>query len=213
MEKSVQSFRKKTVINTAMECLLHNDRIILNINMFQNYTTEITVCDFPNLHCTSSWCWIMCIMLCVCGVSKQAVKPRAKQAQTHKLIQMENYLKHFWKQKRKWSKLSRVSHTSSERGERFERVRGWGGLCVCKMIFGPSVCFTTTPETPPSLVLSRSLSPFLPIPSHSPLQKNAMCHWKKPVAFVMENCTDGVTSTLGEGQLLNLKTVTPQDRC
>ncbi len=83
---------------------------------------------------------------------------------------------------------------------------------MCKIIFGPSVCFTTTPET-----LLYSLSPFLPIPSHSPLQNNAVCHWKKPVAFllasrqsfVMENCTDGVTSTLGEGQLL--KTVTAQE--
>lgn len=126
---------------------------------------------------------------------------------------MENYLKHFWKQKRKWSKISRVSHTSSERGERFERVRGWGCLCVCKMIFGPSVCFTTTLKP---LLLSLSLS-LLSLPSHSPLQKNAVCHWKKPVAFllasrqsfVMENCTDGVTSTLGEGQLP--KTVTQQE--
>lgn len=74
---------------------------------------------------------------------------------------MENYLKHFWKQKRKWSKFSRVSHTSSEREGRDLREPVAEGVCECKIIFGPSVCFTTTPETPPSLSLALSL-PSLP---------------------------------------------------
>lgn len=214
MEKRAQSFRKKTVINRMFT------------SQWQNYSQHQHV---PKLHnrnnCVQFSESALHVILMLNNVYyalclwSQQTSSKSQGPNKHKLTNWYRW-KIIWNilGSKRGSGASQVEfHTPLRKEERDLRESVAEGVFVC-VKWSLAHLFVSLPPLKPLLYsLSHSLSPFLPIPSHSPLQNNAVCHWKKPVAFllssrqsfVMENCTDGVTSTLGEGQLL--KTVTAQE--